>query len=104
MGIDLRNVPNRLKLYREMEGYTQKDVASILSFKNSAVISSWELGTSRPSLEYVLKLSILYHTLPGELFCDLYTIYRNEIVEARKKFEASKLSNDLMLPKQKRKI
>jgi transcriptional regulator with XRE-family HTH domain len=98
MGRDWKGMPNKLKLYRQMEGYSQRDVAQILSFKNSAVISSWEMGRNRPSFEYLLKLSILYHTLPAELFCDLYQHYREQIQEAKRKFDSLKQSEIQKIP------
>lgn len=90
MGVARKCVPNKLKWYRNLEGYTQKDVAKILRFKTPAIICSWERSLSCPSLEYVLKLSMLYHTLPAELFCDLNDDCREELLAAIKRFKDGK--------------
>jgi len=86
MGKKRTHVPNKLKLYREQAGYTQRDIAGILEFKTSNIVSSWENDLSRPSLEYVLKLQHLYHTLPGELFAELNERYREDVEVALKRY------------------
>jgi transcriptional regulator with XRE-family HTH domain len=84
MGNKRKFTENRLKWYREVAGLSQKEASKILGFKTSAVLSGWENDLARPSLKFVLKLSHLYQTLPGELFCDLNDICREEIISAKK--------------------
>ena len=62
---------NRLRKYRRLMGYEQGEVAVLLGMKNHTRISKWEQGICRPSMEYLFRLSILYRTLPDELFYDL---------------------------------
>ncbi len=79
-----RYIPNRLRKYRILAGYSQKDVAIILGMKSTSRISKWEQGTALPSLEYLLKLSILYHVLCDELYYNHRVKYREELAELLK--------------------
>lgn len=63
--------PNRLRKHRLLMGYEQKEVAELLGFKSHARISEWEQGISKPSLINLLQLSIIYQTLPDELYYDV---------------------------------
>ena len=90
MGKEREHVPNKLRWYRELKDLSQKDVAVILQLKNSCMISEWENDVVRPNLDYVLKLSHLYSTLPGELFCDLSDRHRDEITAAFKRHVENK--------------
>lgn len=74
-----RNIPNRLRKHRILAGYSQKDVADILGMKSTSRISKWEQGTALPSLEYLLKLSILYHVLCDELYYNHRTKFCDEL-------------------------
>ena len=60
-------------------GYTQKDLAFLLGLKNYSTISRWEQGTAIPGIVVLLKLSILFRTLPGELYFDLIKELREEV-------------------------
>src|SRR5690349_15992598 len=95
MGNKRKIIPNKLQRCRIIHGYTQKDVATILRFKSANIISSWELGTSGPSLENVLKLSKLYHTLPADLFSRLDAICQKEIDEGLSLFVEAKAKKKL---------
>jgi transcriptional regulator with XRE-family HTH domain len=74
-------VSNRLRRCRKIAGYTQREVARLLGFKNSARISSWEKGFSLPNMVNLFKLSVLYHTLPNEFYIELYQQLRNDIAK-----------------------
>lgn len=52
-------------------GLSQKDVAFLLNIKNIGRISEWEQGISNPSIENLFKLSIIYKTLPDQLYYEL---------------------------------
>jgi DNA-binding transcriptional regulator YiaG len=65
-------IPNELKMYRKIMGYKQVDVANFLGHKNTAILSAWERGAQMPSAVSLLKLSIIYNTLPAQLYWDLY--------------------------------
>lgn len=80
------HIRNSLKKYRHIMGYSQKEVAKILSFKSASRISRWERGLGMPSVENLLKLSFLYSTLPAELYADLW-------IEVREKLREKKLGS-----------
>jgi len=50
----------RLKLARTQSGYTQQEVANILHISR-ATVSSWEVGRTLPSLDFIIDLSNLYN-------------------------------------------
>ncbi|MBX7109624.1 MAG: helix-turn-helix domain-containing protein [Chitinophagales bacterium] len=75
----MADIPNSLKKYRRITGYTQKEVAKILEFKSTSRISRWEKGESMPSVKNLLKLSFLYATLPNDLYYDLWMEVRNNL-------------------------
>lgn len=64
-------------------GYSQKEVAKILGFKNSSNISRWESGEAMPSVKNLLMLSALYATLPAELYDELYQEVKNMIMKRK---------------------
>lgn len=63
-----RPIPNRLRRYRIIAGYNQKQVAEILGLICRNRVSRWEKGTSMPNLQNLIKLSSLYKTLIEELY------------------------------------
>lgn len=71
--------PNRLKNYRNIHGYTQKQVAFMLGYKNADRISQWEKGLAMPSALNLLKLSVIYHTLVNDFYFDLLEEYKTDI-------------------------
>jgi transcriptional regulator with XRE-family HTH domain len=79
-----RYIPNRLRKYRILAGYSQKDVAHILGMKSTSRISKWEQGTALPSLEYLFKLSILYRVLCDELYYNHRVAFCEELAELLK--------------------
>lgn len=50
----------RLKLARTQNGYTQQEVADTLHISR-ATVSSWEVGRTLPSLDFIIDLSNLYN-------------------------------------------
>jgi len=81
-GKDIKKIPNCLSKYRRQKGFTQKEVARILGFKQSSIISKWENGVSLPSTTYLLKLSVLYGRPTEALFTDLYKRIKEDIFAA----------------------
>ncbi len=73
--------PNNLRMYRLLMGYQQKEVAFLLGLNGAGRISEWENGISKPSMDNLMQLSIIYRTLPDELYSDL----RLEFVKDMKK-------------------
>lgn len=82
----LRSMPNRLRKYRRISGFSQKQVAKMLGLKNSSQISRWENGMRFPSLKNLLRLSILYWTLPEALYIDHVRELRKEIKEREERY------------------
>ena len=68
--------PNQLWKHRKIMGLTQVDVAKRLGINNRSMISRWERGVTIPSVENLLKLSVLYKTLANELYCELIREYQ----------------------------
>ena len=68
----------RLKKHRKLMGYSQREAANLLGISPSR-LSQWEKGIKMPNVQNLLKLSILYHTLPDELYYDLRKSLATEI-------------------------
>jgi transcriptional regulator with XRE-family HTH domain len=60
-------------------GFSQSQVAKILGLRYSNMVSRWEDGLHFPSAEYLLKLSVLYKTLPNELYYEVVREYKNSL-------------------------
>lgn len=60
-------IPNRLKKYRCMAGYTQRQVAEKLGMKQSNLISKWEKGLNTPGVYHLYQMAHLYNTISEEL-------------------------------------
>ncbi len=63
-----RNLPNNLRRYRKMHGYSQKAVARKIGLSSHVPLSEWESGKSFPNLTNLFKLSIIYATVPTALY------------------------------------
>jgi transcriptional regulator with XRE-family HTH domain len=79
--MEVKQTTNRLMLYRKRMELSQKQVASLLGLKNIAILSHYERGTSRPSLQRALGLEIVYRVPIAFLFPDLYEEIRTTIRE-----------------------
>lgn len=77
------NFPNRLKEFRDITGLSKKEVAFLIDLKDAGKIGKWERGDSKPSLDQVLKLSIVYQTLVNNLYFDLHQEYKDQILKRR---------------------
>ena len=71
--------PNRLKKYRRLFCFSQKQVASILGLKDTSPLSRWEKGVSLPSIVQLFQLSRIYKTMPSEMYFDLWQTISKEI-------------------------
>ena len=78
MELDGRQIPNRLRKQRLMQGYSQLQLASKLEMKSTNHISRWEQGVSTPSLRYLLLLCIIYQTTVEELYPEYLTELKME--------------------------
>lgn len=66
-------------------GYSQKEVATFLGFESTSRISRWEKGEAMPSVKNLLKLSVLYATLPNELYFDLWQEVKGDVQKRKNK-------------------
>ncbi len=86
--INYRVIPNSLRRFRKMSGYTQKQVALLLGVKSTGMISRWEQGSRFPSPVNIFRLAALYHTMADALYIDLLRALRKEIQARRNRLEA----------------
>jgi transcriptional regulator with XRE-family HTH domain len=77
-------IQNRIKKYRKIMGYKQKELAFLLGLQNYSIISRWESGSAIPGIVMLFKLSILFRTLPSELYFELTQELRREITMREK--------------------
>lgn len=61
-----------LRLARRKAGYTQGDVAHLLS-SHQSLVSELEQGRRRPSLEQIIELSLIYGRSFESFFAELLT-------------------------------
>ena len=76
--------PNNLRKYRHINGYEQKEVAFLLGLRSAGRISEWENGISKPSMDNLMQLSIIYRTLPDELYYDLRQEFLKDFAKRQK--------------------
>ena len=69
--------PNKLKMFRHCQGYSQKKVARFLGLDNTSMLSRWENGISIPSLMLVFKLARIYQVEPTELYEELWNYFES---------------------------
>lgn len=86
--INYKTIPNRLRKFRKMSGYSQKQVAFFLGVENAGMISRWENGSRFPSPVNIFRLAALYHTMADALYFDLIKVVRREIQARRNELEA----------------
>ena len=78
--MEIRRFPNKLKMFRQCQGFSQKKVARILGLTDTSMLSRWEHGISFPSLIQVFRLSRIYHVQPIELFDQLWNETENNLL------------------------
>ncbi len=64
--------PNRLKNFRRLFFFSQKEVALILGLKDTSQLSRWEKGVTLPSILNLFRLAKLYKVLPNEMYIDIW--------------------------------
>lgn len=82
---------NRLRHFRIINNLKQREVVQLLGMHNSKLLTKWEQGTAYPSVINLFKLSIVYRTLPTNLYPDLYRALR----ECLEPHMVHSLSNDI---------
>jgi transcriptional regulator with XRE-family HTH domain len=63
-----------------MHGLQQLHVAKLLGFQTTVKLSQWESGRTMPDSVQLMKLGIIYHTLPNELYFELFQALKDELV------------------------
>ena len=81
-----RPVKNEIRTYRLRRGFSQRDVAKILGYRNQSPISHWENGSKVPNLENFLKLSAALKVPPELLYRDLLRKVREEVFRRKREF------------------
>ena len=97
MGHVRRHIPNRLRKYRKLMGYTQKEVCFLLGVSATDRISLWEQGRALPSVSNLIKLSIIYHVFPTDLYYDFMKLLHRELEERKQSLclkDIGKSNND----------
>ncbi len=79
-----RQIPNSLKRYRRMYGYSQKDAMVFLGLRSAGRISQWEKGSAMPSPQNLFKLSILYRTISDQFYTDYIADMKRNMSEKQK--------------------
>jgi len=70
--MEISRIPNKLRSLRRCNGYSRKKVARFLGLADTSTLSRWESGVILPGTIQAFKLARLYHTLPHELFNELW--------------------------------
>lgn len=65
-------------MHRKLVRYKQKQVAALLGL-NAAQLSKWENGVQMPNSINLIKLSIIYRTLPTELYFEYFQEIRDQL-------------------------
>jgi len=76
-----------LRLARRKAGYTQGDVAHLLS-SHQSLVSELELGRRRPSLEQIIELSLVYGRSFESFFGELLTERQEALLKRLKRLPA----------------
>lgn len=84
MVMQCNNISYKLKQYRTASGLCRKEVARALQLKDSSSLSRWESGLSIPKFTIVIKLAIIYGTLPHLLYEDLWQETKDELYKHAK--------------------
>jgi transcriptional regulator with XRE-family HTH domain len=72
-----------LRLARRKAGYTQKDIAHLLS-SHQSLVSDFEQGRKQPNLEQIIELSLIYGRSFESFFSGLMDTCHNQL---RKRLE-----------------
>lgn len=81
-----------LRLARRKAGYTQRDVAHLLASRQS-VVSGLESGNTRPTLEQIIALSLIFGRTFDCLFDELMRERRSQITRQLKTLPDGKKLN-----------
>jgi transcriptional regulator with XRE-family HTH domain len=71
--------PNNLVVYRRRMGFTQKQVARLLGYRDTSMISHYEHNRALPPLPAALGLEIILRTPVAFLFPAMYEELKRQI-------------------------
>jgi DNA-binding XRE family transcriptional regulator len=80
---------NRLRDHRRISRLTQDDLATILGYDNSGVVSRHERRAALPSLLVALSYEVLYQAPVSELFTGLMEIVELKVETQLGEFETN---------------
>ena len=78
---------NRIRSYRLKRGFSQKEVALIMRYRDQSRVCHWEAGRKFPSLINVLRLSATLKCPVEILFGKLFDRIREEVLARKKKLD-----------------
>lgn len=65
-------MPQYLRTFRKQAGFTQSDLACLLSVHTAENVSRYERLSRRPTLETAFGCQVIFNACPHELFPGLY--------------------------------
>jgi len=74
--IDLEKTREKIKNYRNLKGFSVKDLQNLFGFEYPQAIYAWEQGKTVPTIDNLLILSRLYDVSLDELI--VYSLKENE--------------------------
>lgn len=81
----MHSIGRRFRKARILMGYSREDVRQVLGLQSTSHISDWERGVRLPGIPNLLKLSVLYKTLPDTLLHELRQEAIKDVEEWMKK-------------------
>lgn len=83
---EIKNItPNELRNCRNRANYSQSEVTFLSNGKiSTSQLSKWERGLSKPSVENLYRLSIIYKTLCDQFYPSFREQFVNEVDEQMK--------------------
>src|SRR5271169_6942901 len=93
--VDYKNVPNCLRKFRKINGYTQREVATLTGICNASMVSRWENGHRFPDPQNIFRLAILYRTMADALYTDLVRELKREMQVRREKLEKKRQGGEV---------
>lgn len=86
-----RKLDNYLRMYRKRSGLSQHEVAFLLGWETGTLVSRYERGTQRPSLDTVFAYEAAFGVPTHELFAGIFQKVEDNI-KKRAQVLARKLS------------
>ncbi len=81
-------IPNSLRFYRRRQNLKLYELADRIGLSSASHLAHWEMGRKIPTLQNVLKLSIVLNVQVSSLYFELYRQLRDEL--SNQKLRASR--------------